>query len=179
MLIEHAKSQLLLIDVQEKLLPAMVDPAGITRQIGILLTAARQLVIPVLACEQYPAGLGPIIAEVAHFLRPDEVLAKTEFSCFANPALRQRLEAAPEQLILAGVEAHVCVLQSALDLAAAGRQVFVVTDAVSSRVSDSKSVALQRLAAAGVNLVTTEMVLFEWLRRSDQPSFKPLSRLMR
>jgi nicotinamidase-related amidase len=179
MLIEHAKSQFLLIDVQEKLLPVMVDPAGIVRQIGILLTAARHLSIPVSVSEQYPAGLGATVPEIAQHIRPGEILAKTEFSCFANAALRQRLEAAPDHLILAGIESHVCVMQSALELAAAGRKVFVVTDAVSSRRPESKSVALQRLAAAGVTLVTTEMVLFEWLRRADRPEFKLLRRLIR
>jgi nicotinamidase-related amidase len=179
MLIEHAKSQFLLIDVQERLLPVMVDSAGILRQIGILLAAARHLSIPVLVSEQYPAGLGPTVPEIAEHIQPGEILAKTEFSCFANTALRQRLEAAPDHLILAGIESHVCVLQSALDLVAAGRRIFVVADAVSSRRADSKTVALQRLAAAGVTLVTTEMVLFEWLRRADRPEFRLLRRLIR
>ena len=179
MLIEHAKSQFLLIDMQARLVPVMAESAGIMRQIDILLAAARHLSIPVLVSEQYPAGLGPTVPEIARHIHPGDILAKTEFSCFANAALRQRLEAAPDHLILAGIESHVCVLQSALDLVAVGRNVFVVADAVSSRRSDSKAVALQRLAAAGVTLVTTEMVLFEWLRRADRPEFKLLRRLIR
>lgn len=179
MLIEQAKSQLLLIDLQEKLLPAMADSATIMRQIGILLAAARQMKIPVLASEQYPAGLGPTVAEFRNELSSEEIFAKAEFSCWANPALRNRLNQAPAQLILAGIEAHVCVLQTAVELIGAGRTVFVVADAVSSRRVESKAIAMQRLAAAGAIPVTTEMVLFEWLRHADRPEFKPLSRLIR
>jgi nicotinamidase-related amidase len=179
MLIEHAKSQLLLIDLQERLLPAMTDSAGISHRIGILLTAARQLGVPVLASEQYPAGLGATVSNVRGQLQTDEILTKTEFSCFANPALRERLRQKAGQIVIAGIEAHVCVLQTALDLAAAGRDVYVVADAVSSRSPDSKAIALQRLASKGVTVVTTEMVLFEWLRRADRPEFKPISQLIR
>lgn len=179
MLIEHARSLLLLVDLQEKLMPAMVGPANLGRQIGILLAAARELAVPVVTSEQYPAGLGPTVAEIGGKLHPDEVFAKTEFSCYANPTLRRRLEAGGDQVILAGIEAHVCVLQTALELVAAGRRVFVVGDAVSSRQADSKTIALQRLAGSGAMIVTTEMVVFEWLRRADRPEFKPVSRLIR
>ena len=179
MLIEHAKSQLLLVDLQERLMPAMAGGEAVVRQISILLQAARQMSVPVLASEQYPAGLGATMTEIARQLSPGETLAKTEFSCYANPALRARLEAAPVQIILAGIEAHVCILQTAIDLVAAGRDVFIIADAVTSRSSDSKAVALQRLAGLGATVVTTEMVLFEWLRRADRPEFKPLSRLIR
>lgn len=179
MLIEHARSILLLVDLQEKLMPAMAETRDICRQIGILLAAARALQVPVLASEQYPAGLGPTVPEIAAGLRQGEIQAKTEFSCYADPALRQRLLAAGDQVVLAGIEAHVCVLQTGLELLEAGRPVFVVTDAVSARRSESKTIALQRLAGAGATLVTTEMVVFEWLRRADRPEFKPLSRLIR
>ncbi|HVJ32737.1 MAG TPA: hydrolase [Terriglobia bacterium] len=179
MLIEHAGSQLVLIDVQEKLLPAMADPGGVTRQIAILLAAARAMKVPVIASEQYPAGLGRTVQEIGGQLQPGEIVEKTEFSCYANPKLRLRLDTGPTQLVLAGVEAHVCVLQTALDLLDAGRRVFIVADATSSRRAESKSIALQRLAAAGAVIVTAEMVLFEWLRQSDRPEFKTLSRLIR
>ncbi|HVI89544.1 MAG TPA: hydrolase [Dongiaceae bacterium] len=179
MLIEHARSFLLLVDLQEKLMPAMVEPDWLGRQIGVLLAAARELAVPVVASEQYPTGLGPTVANIAGKLQQSEIFAKTEFSCYANPALRRRFEAAGDQVVVAGIEAHVCVLQTALDLRAAGRSVFVVADAVSSRRPESREIALQRLAANGVTLVTVEMVLFEWLRRADRPEFKPVSRLIR
>jgi nicotinamidase-related amidase len=179
MLIEHAKSQLLLVDLQERLMPAMAEGEPLVHKTTILLQAARALNVRVLASEQYPTGLGPTVAALASQLAPAEILTKTEFSCYANPGLRMRLDAAPRQVVLAGIEAHVCVLQTALDLIAAGRQVFVVADAVSARSLDSKSIALQRLAGQGVVVVTTEMVLFEWLRRADRAEFKQLSRLIR
>jgi nicotinamidase-related amidase len=179
MLIEHAKSQLLLVDLQERLMPAMADTEPLAHNVEVLLQAARVLDVPVLASEQYPAGLGPTIAMLADQLVPGERLIKTEFSCYANPELRTRLDRAPSQIILAGIEAHVCVQQTAFELAAAGRRVFVVADAVSARSLESKAIALQRMAAAGIFVVTTEMVLFEWLRRADRPDFKPLSRLIR
>jgi isochorismate hydrolase len=135
--------------------------------------------VPILASEQYPAGLGPTIPGIARHLLPGETLTKTEFSCWANAGLRAQLAAAPDHLIVAGIEAHVCVLQTAMELLGAGRTVFLVTDAISARMAESKSVALQRLAAAGAIPVTTEMVLFEWLRHSDRAEFKPLSRLIR
>jgi len=179
MLIEHAKSVLLLIDLQEKLMPAMIEPDRLARQIGILLAAARQLSVPVVASEQYPAGLGPTVGPIVRELQQSEIFTKTEFSCHANPVLRRRLESAGEHVVIAGIEAHVCVLQTALDLRAAGRSVFVVADAVSSRRPDSREIALQRLVASGVTLVSVEMVLFEWLRRADRPEFRPVSRLIR
>jgi nicotinamidase-related amidase len=179
MLIEHARSLLLLVDMQEKLMPAMVEPDLLARRIGILLGAARALAVPVVASEQYPAGLGPTVADIAGSLCPGEVFEKTEFSCYANPGLRRRLEAGGDHIIIAGIETHVCVLQTALELLDAGRRVFVVGDAVSSRLSDSKTIALQRLVTNGAAVVTTEMVLFEWLRRADRPEFKPISRLIR
>src|SRR5215470_13803829 len=108
MLIEHARSLLLLVDLQEKLFPAMMDAERLGRQIGILLAAARELQVPLLASEQYPAGLGPTIGGIGALLRPDEIFAKTEFSCYANPALHRQLEGAADQVILAGIEAHVC-----------------------------------------------------------------------
>lgn len=179
MLIEHAKSQLLLVDLQERLLPVMADPAGISHRIGILLTAARQLGVPVLASEQYPAGLGATVSEIRSQLNADEILTKTEFSCCANPALGDRLQKGADQVVIAGIEAHVCVLQTALDLVAAGREVYVVADAVSARSPDSKAIALQRLVGKGATVVTTEMVLFEWLRRADRAEFKSISHLIR
>jgi len=179
MLIEHAKSQLLLVDLQERLVPAMIDPTGLTRRAGTLLGAARQMGVPVLATEQYPAGLGKTVAEITANLGPEEIFAKTEFSAYANPALRHILDQSPAQIVLAGIEAHVCILQTAIELRQAGREIFLVTDVTSSRAPESKATALHRLAAAGVHLVTLEMVLFEWLRRSDRPEFKPISQTIR
>src|SRR5437899_7758196 len=113
MLIEHARSLLLLVDIQERLLPAMAAGEEMVRQSGILLQAARELQVPVVASEQYPAGLGPTVAPLKALLAPGEIYGKEEFSCLANARLRDRLVQSDHQTIIAGIEAHVCVLQTA------------------------------------------------------------------
>ncbi len=180
MLLAAPETQLLVIDIQARLLPVMLDGARVMRQAGILLQAARRLAIPALITEQYPQGLGPTMPEVMAEAGDVPVLAKMHFSAASDPAIRSRIEAANRpQIVIAGIEAHVCVLQTALTLREAGRQVAVVVDAVSSRHADSVSVALQRLQAAGAELVTTEMCLFEWLGSAAHPDFKSLSRLIK
>jgi len=179
MLIEHTKSQLLLVDIQARLVPAMTSSEDLVRQCGILVQAARELQVPVIASEQYPAGLGPTIPVLRDMLLGGEIYAKDEFSCLANAKLQERLLRFDGQTIIAGIEAHVCVLQTAMEMVATGRPVYVVVDATTSRLALSKQVALDRLATAGAELVTTEMVIFEWLRRAGTPSFKKLSRLIR
>jgi nicotinamidase-related amidase len=145
-----------------------------------LLLAANALGIPAIASEQYPRGLGRTVPELADLVPPALRYEKMEFSCYANAAIRQALTRVNRpQVVLAGIEAHVCVLQTALDLAAAGSAVFVVTDGTASRRPESREMAFRRLAGAGVTLVTLEMVLFEWLRSAADPEFRAISRLIR
>lgn len=178
MLVERAKSLLLLVDMQERLVPIMADAADLTARCGILLRAAYELGVPILASEQYPKGLGatlPALAELA-----PRRLEKMEFSAYANSAIKDELtRAGQKQIILAGIEAHVCVLQTGLELVGAGFQVFVVADAVASRRPESREVALHRVARAGATLITAEMALFEWLRSASAPEFRTISRLIR
>ena len=178
MLLERAKSLLLLVDMQERLVPVMADAAEVTARCGILLSAANALDVPVLASEQYPKGLGGTIPELAE-LAPVR-LEKLEFSAYANHAIKDELTRAGRlQIVLAGVEAHVCVLQTGLELIAAGFQVFVAADAVASRRAESRDVALQRIGRAGATLITVEMALFEWLRSAGAPEFRAISKLIR
>jgi nicotinamidase-related amidase len=178
MLLERTKSLLLLVDMQERLVPAMADPADVTNRCGILLRAAYELGVPIFASEQYPKGLGATLPELAAFAT--RRLEKMEFSAYANSAIKDELKrAGQKQIILAGVEAHVCVLQTGLDLIEAGYQVFVVADAVASRRAESREVALHRLARAGATPITVEMALFEWLRSADAPEFRSISKLIR
>ena len=179
MLVERDRSQLLMVDIQERLLPAMSDPALVVKNGGRLLEAARTLAVPVVVSEQYPAGLGRTVPELASLAPVNAVQEKMEFSCFANAGLRSALSGTGKQTIVFGIEAHVCVLQTALEMAADSRDVTIVVDAIGSRVADSKEIALRRLQDAGVRLATTEMVLFEWLRRAGTPEFKTISRLIR
>jgi nicotinamidase-related amidase len=178
MLLERTKSLLLLVDMQERLVPAMADAADVTQRCGILLRAAHALGVPVFASEQYPKGLGPTLPDLAPYATSR--LEKMEFSAYANSAIKDALtRAGQKQIVLAGVEAHVCVLQTGLDLIAAGFQVFVVADAVASRRAESREVALHRVARAGATLITAEMALFEWLRSANAPEFRAISRLIR
>lgn len=178
MLLEREKSLLLLVDMQARLLPAMADPKAVIAGCGILLRAAGELGVPVLASEQYPKGLGPTVPELAE-LAPRR-LEKMEFSAQANAGIAAELaRAGRNQIVLAGVEAHVCVLQTGIELLEAGYRVFIVTDAVASRRAESREVALQRLAQAGATLITAEMALFEWLRSAAAPEFRSISKLIR
>jgi nicotinamidase-related amidase len=179
MLLRRQKSQLLMVDVQERLLPAMAEPALVTGNGAKLLEGARTLSVPVVVSEQYPQGLGRTVPEMAALAPANAVHEKIEFSCYANPGLREALGGLGRQTVVFGIEAHVCVLQTALEMAEAGHDVTVVADAVSSRARTSKDIALQRFQAAGIRLATTEMVLFEWLRQAGTPEFKTISRLIR
>jgi nicotinamidase-related amidase len=180
MLIERQKSCLLVVDVQEKLAPAMADPASVISNAGILMRAAARLHVPLVVSEQYPQGLGTTVPEL-RALAPDSARgAKLSFSCAADPGLLQRIkDAQRSQIVIAGLEAHVCVLQSALGLQQAGYQIVVVADAISSRAPASRDAALQRLRENGVEVATTEMVLFEWLGQAGTPEFKELSKLIK
>jgi nicotinamidase-related amidase len=179
MLLERDRSQLLMVDVQERLLPAMSDPALVVKNGSRLLEGARTLAVPVTVSEQYPAGLGRTVPELAGLAPANAVHEKVEFSCFANPPLRAALSGSGKQTVIFGIEAHVCVLQTALEMAGASCDVTVVVDAIGSRAPESKEIALRRMQDAGVRLATTEMVLFEWLRRAGTPDFKAVSRLIR
>ena len=173
-LVRAADSALVVVDIQERLLPVMREGEAVVRATGILLEAAGRLDIPVLYSEQYPKGLGPTVPEVAAKLPPGAVrIEKTAFSaCAALPLGRP-------QVVLAGMETHVCVLQTAIELADAGREVFVVGDAVCSRAATNHSNALDRMRAAGVVVTNTESVLFEWLRDAGHEQFRAISKLIR
>lgn len=177
MLMEPAKSFLLIVDVQEKLMPAVHENEQVAANIARLLGVATELGVPVRASEQYPKGLGQMLAPLREHI-PDEVITeKTHFSYAQAPSC-QRILAQLEQpqVIITGVEAHVCVLQTAIGLQQDGRDVFVVADAVGSRNPRDKQLALERLRAGGVTVVSLEMVAFEWLQQAGTPEFTRVSR---
>lgn len=181
MLLEANKASLLLVDVQDRLLPAMADREQVVRNGQILLRVAKNLGLPVTVSEQYPKGLGHTVPALAD--NAAQVFEKTSFSCWRDEALKKHFialhEVARPLVIVAGIEAHVCVLQTCVDLAAAGFGVFVVADAVSSRKTQSVELALSRMESNGVQVVNTEMVLFEVLEKAGTPQFKELSALIR
>ncbi|MFO0992433.1 MAG: hydrolase [Hyphomicrobiales bacterium] len=180
MLINQSKAQLLLIDMQERLLPAMAAAERVLKHAIILAKAARTLDLPISISEQYPKGLGHTVAPLKDEIGNAPVDEKIEFSCWKNAALRDRItQNKREQVIVAGIETHVCALQTAMDLKEAGYQVFVVADAMSSRVEPSAELAFARMQQAGIAIVTTEMVVFEALGAAGTPEFKQLSALIR
>lgn len=173
-----ADTGLLVIDVQDKLLAKIPAADALVRNVAFLVDGAKLLGIPIQATEQYPKGLGPTVSELAKRLpepRPD----KTAFSCCAIPSVVESLrKAARPKVVLAGMETHVCVLQTALDLLAQGFRVYLPVDAVASRFAVDHEMALRRLEKAGAILTTSETVLFEWVGGAGSPQFKAVSQLV-
>jgi nicotinamidase-related amidase len=168
---------LLVIDVQEKLIPHILDAPALVRNVAFLVDAARLLDVPVQCTEQYPRGLGPTVAELAQRLpeRPDKVA----FSSCAVPAVVESFRrAARPKVVLAGIETHVCVLHTALDLLALDFRVYIAVDAVGSRYRIDHDTALRRLEQAGAVLTTAETCAFEWLGGASHARFKAVSQLV-
>ena len=169
---------LLVVDVQDRLLAVMPDAPGLIRDVGFLLDVANLLKVPAVATEQYPQGLGPTNAELVRRLPPERP-AKTAFSCCGAPGLLSELRRhGRPNVVVAGMETHVCVLNTTLDLLAEGLTVFVAADAVQSRFRVDHDTALRRMGRAGAILTTAETTAFEWLGGSDHPQFKAVSKLV-
>lgn len=175
MLLDHGDCSLLLIDAQERLLPVLRDQAGMLAACDLLLRAARELGVPVLATAQYPKGLGGVVPGLAGLLPPGATVEKITFDAMAEPGMAGRVAALKRhRVVLCGAEAHVCVLQTAFGLQAAGYDVIAVADAVASRDPEDRQRGLARMERAGMLVATSEMVVFEWLRRADTPAFKAM-----
>jgi len=173
-------SLLLLVDLQTRLLAVMPNADALVQRARILATAAATLGIPVHATEQYPKGLGPTHAEVLAALGTSTPVAKDCFSACGAGAIDQALRGAQRrQVVVAGIESHICVLQTAFELRQRGFEVFVVGDAVGSRQESNRQNALARMRQGGVVISNTESVLFEWLRGSDHRQFKAVSALIK
>lgn len=180
MLMSAAQSCLLVVDMQARLVPSMAAPRTVVDNARILIEAATRLNVPLLVSEQYPRGLGPTIPELATLVPADLKVEKMHFSCIGDTNFAARFRAiGRRQAIVAGVEAHVCVLQTVEDLLASGTETFVVADATSSRTEKNHAAAMERLRGAGARIVTTEMVVFEWLAKAGTPEFKELSALIK
>jgi nicotinamidase-related amidase len=183
MTLDRERTALVVIDVQDRLFPAMDADhrEEVMRNIKVLTATARRLQLGTLVTEQYPKGLGHTLQEVKDALPAGvQPVEKVAFSCLGVDAFRSRLTAAgARQLLLVGIEAHVCVLMSALDLLAEGYAVHIVADAVTSRTQANWRLAMAQLRQAGAVVTTTETVLFQLLRQADTDDFRELARLIR
>ena len=169
---------LLVVDVQEKLVPAIDNHVRVVWNCRRLVDGANLLGLPVVATEQYPKGIGPTVAELAEKL--GDIPEKLAFSCGECFAIFQDLrDRNIHRLLVCGIEAHVCVQQTVIDLLADGWQVYLAIDAVGSRFDVDYRTALRRMESSGATLTTTEAALFEWCQTADRPEFKALSRLVR
>lgn len=174
-------SQLVVVDMQSRL-AAVMPPDAMTEVIkscSILLQSASMLSVPLMITEQYSKGLGHTMPELSALLTDIQPVEKVTFSCLSEPKLKRQLTGDRSQVILAGMEAHICILQTALDLIVAGKQVFVVEDAVISRKPANKANALARLREAGCIVTNTESLVFEWLAIAEGDAFKALAKLIR
>jgi nicotinamidase-related amidase len=180
MLIRSNDSALIVVDIQERLVPAMQAPARTIRNTRLLLTAASKTGVPALLTEQYPKGLGPTVRDIKQAAGDAPILEKMHFACMEDAVFASTFRAlGRRQAVLTGMEAHICVVQTAASLVEAGFDVFVVSDATASRTLESERACVDRLSAGGVSIVTTEMVIFEWLGQAGTQAFKEMLPLIK
>jgi len=173
----HAPTSLLcVVDIQERLLPAIPTGPQVVAMAGRLAEAAALLGVRSLLTEQYPKGLGPTPPDLAAKLPP--ALTKMAFSCCGSDAFTAALTADIESVLICGLETHVCIQQTALDLLGRGLTVFIAVDAVGSRHTLDHEIALRRLESSGALLTTTEAALFEWCRSAEHPQFQAVRKLV-
>ena len=177
LLCDPADSTVLIIDAQARLMPAIHDAENVIRRCIQVATAARELGVHVIGTEQNPDGLGPLVPEIIAMC--DTTLSKDHFSAAREEGFLERLPAGRNTFVVAGCEAHVCVLQTVIVLLEAGHAVKWVADAIGSRHPHNRLAATERARRAGADIVTTEMVVFEWLGNSRHASFKRLLAMLR
>jgi nicotinamidase-related amidase len=181
-LLDPGKAVLVVIDVQERLCAAMDQTvlAQLTKNAGILLESANELNVPVIFTEQYVKGLGPTLNELRGRAPAAPVIEKMTFSCCGNDAfLKQLKESGRTQVIISGMETHVCVLQTVINLLGEGFSVHLVKDAVMSRSNDNRQTAIEAMVLAGAVPTCTEAVVFQLLKIAGTDSFKKLSKLVK
>ncbi len=173
------KTLLVIVDIQDKLARVMPERDALVESVSRLIRGAGVLGVPILFTEQNPAGLGPTVPELRPLLG-GEPIVKRAFSCCGEPAFVQALRASGRrQVLLAGMETHVCVYQTARDLRADGFEVEVVVDAVASRTAANRAVGLEKIRAAGAGVTSVEAALFELLGVADGPSFKEILQIVK
>lgn len=178
-LVKKDKTAFVIIDVQERLMPVIEGEQMVLENVNRLIEGAGILSVPLLVTEQYPKGLGHTSAEVT-LPEGQEVIEKVCFSCIGSDQFSQKVkDLGVTDLVIAGVESHICVLKTTLEALEAGYNVHVVADAIGSRKEYSKQIALERMNQAGAFLVTTEMILFQLMDAAGTDEFKQISKLIR
>jgi len=173
-------TSLVIIDIQEKLLPVMANPEQVVNNTSVLIHVAKTLHIPILWCQQVSKSLGPTAKELSSLLTGIEPIDKSTFSCCGDEAFMEKIDQLKIQTaILCGIESHVCVFQTAMDLIQHGLYVHVVADATSSRTNENKAIGFNRMAKEGAVITSTEMLLFELLRDAKHPNFRELAKLIK
>jgi len=171
---------LIVVDVQGKLAQLMYDKQALFKNIQILIKASKILDVPILWCQQCPDSLGPTIPEIAELLTDNEPVNKSSFSCCDEETFNTKLQALNRRCaLLCGIEAHVCIYQTAVDLLRKGYEANVIADAVSSRTLDNKNMAISRMTDEDVKISCTEMALFELLKTAEHPQFKQIAKLVK
>jgi nicotinamidase-related amidase len=175
--LEPAQCALVVIDIQEKLLPAVLEPGELVRNARLLIRLAGILDIPVLLTTQYARGLGGTVREIAELLPDEQAIDKLTFGCFGDEGFGSEMRELPgvkTTLLLCGMESHICVMQTALGALENGYMVHVASDAVSARTAWNKQLGLDRMERAGCVISSTEMMMYELLRRSGTAQFKQM-----
>lgn len=177
----HEKSQLVIVDVQEKLASAMPKEIvnKLVKRCELIVTAASELDIPYICTEQYPKGLGKTLTSMLPFLADAKFVEKSVFNCMDEPVFSRCLVKTRPQIFLMGMEAHICILQTALSLIESGKDVFVIEDAIISRNILNKQNAIYRLRQAGCIITNIESVVFEWVQSADNGAFKKIAPLIK
>ena len=171
---------LIIIDVQGKLASVMHESEALLKNIEILIQGAKLLNIPIIWMEQYPKGLGPTATQVEQHLTEEEPIAKKIFSaCQSERFQKEIVELERHQLLVVGIEAHICVYQTVRELLESKKEVEVVVDAVSSRTCQNKEIAIEKMKALGAGITSVEMILFELMQTADHPKFKEISKLIK
>lgn len=179
-MLERHNTALVIVDVQEKLVKAMYEKDRLVEQTARLVNGALALNVPILCTEQNPAGLGPTIPEIAELLSDVTPIHKTAFSCCGEPTFVDALsQTARKKILLAGIECHVCVYQSVMELVDRGLEVQVVADAISSRTPENKQIGLDRCTIAGGTLTSVETALFELVKVAEGDDFKKLLKIVK
>ena len=171
---------LVVIDLQGKLAQLMHDKDNLFKNTAILVRSANILDIPIIWCQQVPKALGPTIPEIADLLEGVEPINKASFSCDGDDSFKEKLFAlGKKQILLTGIEAHICVYQTARNLQIKGYEPTVIADAVSSRTMENKHIALNRLAHESIAVSSTEMTIFELLKTAKHPNFREIAKLVK